>query len=79
LELSGEVRNSPEKSDFEIHRQDIDRHRVVDPSGAHGIYGAEEEVRFDIHRGRPLQQEIDANSLGKEKRDTIKSEIMTGD
>ena len=78
LEQTGEVSNAPEKSDFDIHRQDIDRHRVADPSGAHGIYGAEEEVRFDIHRGRPLQQEIDANLMGKQKRDMIKSEIMTG-
>jgi hypothetical protein len=66
------------RSDIDIHRQDIATHRVQNPMGAHGIYGGEQEVRFNTQRGRPLQQEVEANMKGKEIRDNIKREISTG-
>ena len=66
------------RSDLDIHRQDIATHRVQNPMGAHGVYGGEEEVRLDTQRGRPLQQEVEANMKGKENRDNIKREISTG-
>ena len=61
-------------SDLDIHRQDIATHRVQNPMGAHGIYGGEQEVRFNMQRGRLLQQEVEANMKGKEIRNNIKED-----
>ena len=65
------------RSDIDIQRQDIAMHRVQNPMGAQGIYGGEQEVRFSIQRGRRLQQEVEANTKGKEIRDKLRTDIAS--
>ena len=66
------------RSDIDIHREDIAMHMAQNPTGAQGIYGGEQEVRFSTQRGRPLQQEVESSMKGKEIRDKLRGDIATG-